>query len=154
MKRRYWTRLFRATDGISTIEFAFVAPIIALLIIGMLDFGRALWEQMEVGNAARAGAAFVSINGWNATQTQIENAVTSATSLAVSASPVPSSPAWCGCPNTTSGITSTTCGSTCVDGTLAGHYITVSAKVAYSPILSWSSAPTTLTASATARLYP
>jgi len=41
--------------------------------------------------------------------------------------------ATCGCP-TTSGITSTTCGNACADGTLAATYVTVSAQGTYTPI--------------------
>ena len=71
--------LLVAVDGVSTIEFAVIASMLATLAIGMLDFGMGLWQQMEVGNAARAGAEFASINGYNSTG--IQNAVTSATSL-------------------------------------------------------------------------
>ena len=45
-----------------------------------MDFGMGFWEQIQVGNAARAGAQYAIFNGWN--QSGISTAVTSATSLA------------------------------------------------------------------------
>jgi Flp pilus assembly protein TadG len=57
-------RLAAATDGASVIEFAFVAAFFILpLTLGVYDFGTALYTWMEVGNAARAGAQYVNVNG-------------------------------------------------------------------------------------------
>jgi Flp pilus assembly pilin Flp len=150
-------RLLREERGVSAIEFALIAPVIAILIIGIIDFGMGLWRQMQVANAAEAGAAYAAAKGWNSTTGGIENAVTSATNFsAITASPAPTWPPWCGCPNTSSGVTSATCGSNCGDGSLAGHYVTVQAQASYSTILPWPgiSSPITLSSSAYARLYP
>ena len=153
---RYLARLAAARQGVSTIEFAVVAPVIALLVIGMIDFGMGLWEEMQVSNAAQAGAAYASINSWNATVSQIETAVTSATSLSgLSPSPAPSTV--CGCPTSTgSALTQVTCGTTCADGSVAGHYWIINAEASYSTILPYPglSNPMTLSATTYARLYP
>jgi Flp pilus assembly protein TadG len=144
-----------ADRGVTTIEFAFVAPALALFIIGIIDFGMGLWDQLQVRNAAQAGAVYASINGWDATAAQIQSAVTNATGLsAITASP---SPSWgCGCLNTTSGIRAAACGSVCADGSTAAHYVTVSAQAPYSTILPYPglTSPMTLTATSYARLYP
>lgn len=150
-------RLLRAEEGVSAIEFGFIAPLLALLVMGIIDFGMGIWHDMQVANAAEAGAAFASVNGWNATASQIQNAVTSATSLStIEASPAP----WimsCGCPNSAStGITQTTCGTPCPDGSEAGHYWVVSAQDSYSMILPYPGIanPMSLNATDYARLYP
>lgn len=149
--------LARAHGGVSTIEFAIVAPAIALLLIGIIDFGMGLWQEMQVADAAQAGASYAALNGWNSTASQIETAVTSATSLSgLQASPAPSVMS-CGCPNSNStALTQTTCGSSCPDGSTAGHYWIVNAESSYSTILPYPgiSSPMTLTATAYARLYP
>lgn len=148
-------RLPWAREGVTTIEFALVAPILALLIVGILDFGIGLWRQMQVATAAQAGAAYASTNGWNATATGIANAVTGATGLgSITATPAP---AWaCGCPNATSGIAWVACGSTCPDGSQSAHYVTIGAQAAYSTILPYPGLanPLTLSAASFARLYP
>jgi Flp pilus assembly protein TadG len=48
-------RLLAAVEGVSTIEFALIGSMLVTLAIGMLDFGMALWQQMEVGNARAPG---------------------------------------------------------------------------------------------------
>jgi hypothetical protein len=72
------THLWAAVDGVGTIEFAVVASMLATLAVGMLDLSMGLWQQMEVGNAARAGAEYVSLRGWDTSA--IQTAVTGATS--------------------------------------------------------------------------
>jgi Flp pilus assembly protein TadG len=145
------TRLLAATEGVGTIEFAVVASMLATLAIGMLDFGVGLWQQMEVGNAARAGAEYAALYGWNSSA--IQTAITSATGLdSITASPSPTQS--CGCPDVTTGVTAASCGSTCSSGLTAGTYVTVSAQASYSTILPYPgiSSPLTLTASAIARI--
>jgi Flp pilus assembly protein TadG len=154
---RILARLLRGNEGVSALEFGLLAPILAILIIGIVDFGVAIWQDMQVANAAEAGAAYASVNGWNATASQIETAVTSATSLStITAAPAP----WvmsCGCPNANStGITEVACGTTCADGSQAGHYWVVNAQASYAMFLSYPGIgnPMTLSATAYARLYP
>ena len=43
-------------------EFALVAPILILLIVGVLDFGRAIYAANAVANAARMGARTAIVN--------------------------------------------------------------------------------------------
>ncbi|MHB1523003.1 MAG: TadE/TadG family type IV pilus assembly protein [Candidatus Dormibacteria bacterium] len=48
--------LRRGSRGQSAVEFALVAPLLFLLIFGIVDFGRAMFYQNEITNAAREGA--------------------------------------------------------------------------------------------------
>lgn len=151
MNRRQWRRLRAAEDGVSAIEFAFVAGILSMLLLGICDFGLGFWEQMQVANAARAGAESAVKNGYNSTN--IQTAVTNATNLSgIQASPPPSTS--CGCPNVTTGVTAATCGSTCPDGGTTGTFATVNAQVSYRTLFAWLgiSNPMTLASSATVRL--
>lgn len=147
-------RLAAASEGLAAIEFALVAPLLLLLVTGAFDFGRGLWYQQQVASAAQAGAVYAAAQGWNATAANIDSAITTATSLAVSASPAP---AWiCGCPGASTGIMSISCGSACPDGSSPAHYVTVSAQASYSPLLPYPGIGKQLTLSYTsyARLYP
>lgn len=151
MRRRQLARLRSAEDGVSAIEFAFVAGILSMLLLGICDFGLGFWQQMQVANAARAGAEFAIKNGYDTNN--IQTAVTNATNLAgIQANPPPSSS--CGCPNATTGVTNATCGAACPDGSTAGMYATVRAQVSYRTLFAWPgiSNPMTLASSATVRL--
>ncbi|HYL27354.1 MAG TPA: TadE/TadG family type IV pilus assembly protein [Candidatus Nitrosotalea sp.] len=54
--------LGRAQDGSSLVEFAILAPILALLFVGMVDIGRGAYYGILAANAARAGAQYGAIN--------------------------------------------------------------------------------------------
>ena len=73
-----------------------------MLLLGICDFGLGFWEQMQVANAARAGAEYAVKNGYNSSN--IQTTVTNATNLSgIQASPAPTQT--CGCPDAASGIT-------------------------------------------------
>ena len=161
LRRR--SQFFLDQKATAAIEFGLIGSFLSVLTIGLVDFGIGYWEQMEVGNAVRAGTEYVIANAsslvttWNATA--IETAVTSATSLSgISASPTPSQS--CGCPTASGGISTTgvnqnypTCGGACTGGGTAGAYVTVNAQVSYSTLLTYPaiSNPTTLSATMTVR---
>jgi Flp pilus assembly protein TadG len=44
-------------------EFALVLPIFMVMLIGMVDLGRAIWANNSVANAAREAARFASVHG-------------------------------------------------------------------------------------------
>ena len=140
-----------AEEGVSAVEFAFVAGILSMLLLGICDFGLGFWEQMQVANAARAGAEYAVKNGYNSTN--IQTAVVNATNLSgIQANPAPSTS--CGCSNAATGVTAATCGTTCPDGGTTGTFVTVSAQVSYRTLFAWPgiSNPMTLASSATVRL--
>jgi Flp pilus assembly protein TadG len=103
------SRLATANGGASAIEFALVAAFLILpLTLGVYVFGTALWSWMEVGNAARAGAQYVNVNGYSSAYTTSGNscatpptntftcAVKSATRLGTNVT-VSVANAYCGC---------------------------------------------------------
>jgi Flp pilus assembly protein TadG len=68
--------------GAAVTEFALVAPIFFMRVIGFIEFGRALMVQEVLINASRVGARMASTTG--SSTSAVQSAVTSyATSVAV-----------------------------------------------------------------------
>ena len=154
IRRRRINGLWGASAGVSAIEFAMVAGILSVLLLGIVDFGRGFWEQMQVGEAARAGAAYAANEGFAGyNSTNIQSAATGATSLS-GVQATPSSP-FCGCPSVSSGITTSTCGAACASGGTAGHYVTVTAQASFATLFTWPglARSITLNSSATVRIH-
>ena len=59
--------------GVAVVEFAIVAPVFFLMVIGFIEFGRALMVQQVLINASRVGARQASTTG--ATSAQVQSAV-------------------------------------------------------------------------------
>jgi Flp pilus assembly protein TadG len=101
--------------GVAATEFAIVAPVFFLMVIGFIEFGRALMVQQVLINASRVGARQATTAG--ATTAQVQAAVQAYTSgvtvsgVVVTVSPEPST-------------------------AVAGSTITVNASVAFSKV-SW-----------------
>ena len=144
---RCLARLAHADRGNAAVEFGLAAPLLIGLFVPMADLGLAFSQQLQVQQAAQAGAFYASLYAWNSNSpTTIANVVTSATTLAgLSATPAPSQS--CGCPNGTT-VAAATCESTCSDGTTAGYYVVVSAQLTYTPVLPYSLLGSSVTLSA------
>ncbi len=181
IKMARFVRLATATGGASSIEFALVATFLLVpLTLGLYDFGTALWNWMQVGNAARAGAQFINVNGYSSTYTTTGNscpaapanttftcAVQGATSLGTNVS-VSVGTSYCGCQ---SGTTYTAqaysppcnaCGSfvtanCCAVGSTPVTMAQVNATYNYKPIFNYlgfgPSSGYNLSAQATALIY-
>lgn len=153
---RLSSRRFRKEhSGAVTMEFALIAPLLATMLLGMVDFSLWIMSRMTVERAARAGAEYAVVNGFDSTA--ISTAITSATSTrsgymsTIAANPVPSQ--WCGCPSAT-GVAVVNCGSTCSSGLTAGIYVTANARSDYTFLVSWPGItnPRTLGASTSVRI--
>ena len=152
-------RLAAATGGASAVEFALVAAFLVLpLTIGIYDFGTALHRWMQVGNAARAGAQYINVNGYSSTYTTTGNscssgsnsftcAIQSATSLGTGIT-VSAAGAYCGCQSGTTYNAKTfsppcqTCSATypsncCPVGQTPVTMAQVNASYNYTPIFSY-----------------
>lgn len=149
-----WARrvasLARSERGNAAIEFALATPILTGLLVPVADLGMAFSQQLQVQQAAQAGAQYALLHGYSSTA--ISNAVTAGTTLpGVSAAPAPTQSY--GCPTGTT-ITTAASGSTCANGETAGTYVFVNAQAAYTPALPYSvlGSGVTLTAQATVRI--
>jgi Flp pilus assembly protein TadG len=77
--------LLRATEGSAAMEFGLIAPMLGAILLPVIDIGIGFYQRMQVQDAAQAGAQYAMTHGWNSTA--IQNAVRSATTLSISASP-------------------------------------------------------------------
>lgn len=95
-KKLFRRRLMRQEDrrGAATVEFALIAPLFFLLVLGSIEIGRALMVQQVLTNASRVGAREASLlNGTSAAaQAAASDYAASATvpGISVSISPDPS----------------------------------------------------------------
>jgi Flp pilus assembly protein TadG len=135
--------------GTAAIELAIFAPVLAAMLVAVVEIGFAIRQQIQAQDAAAAGALYAGQHGWDSAG--IASAVTGAKSGSnIAASPTPSE--FCGCPSA-AGVGSAACGATCTDGSTARTYVLVRASVARTSFFtSTLPLPATLTASATARL--
>lgn len=122
--------IWRAREGVAAIEFAVVATFLLLLLAWTASLGSLLWAKMQVGNAARAGAAFVQKYGPDNT-TDLQNVVASATRLGANVTATPAPVRSCGCPDASAGVQAAACGSQCPNGANAGSYVTVNTQTTY-----------------------
>jgi Flp pilus assembly protein TadG len=130
--------------GVSAIEFAIIAPVFLIALIGTIDIGLGFYRQMQVQNAAQVGAQYAALHGFDGTD--IANAITSATAYsAITASPAPSK--FCGCVST-SGVNVVDCASSWPGGAAAGSYVTASAQATYNTVLPYPLIPSSYTLSA------
>ena len=143
-------RLSSDIDGVAAIELSIIAPMLVLALVCTADLGLGIYRNMQVQNAAQAGAEYAVTHGY--VTDSIVSAVQNATALSgISASPAPNQ--FCGCASAT-GVTSAACGSTCTGGSAAGTYVTVSALATYRTLLPYPVLPSsfTLTAASTVRI--
>ena len=136
--------------GVAAIELAIIAPVLLLFMICTLDLGIGIYRNMQVQNAAQAGAQYAIVHGFKVSS--ISSAVTTATSFTkISADPAPNQ--FCGCAAST-GVTVAACGSNCAGGSLAATYVTVSAQGTYNTFFPYPLLPNsyTFTAQPTVRI--
>lgn len=140
--RRQVDRVLRSTRAAAAVEFAIFVPIISAFLLGIVNYGLATFDKMELTSAARAGAQWALLD--SSSTTAIKQAVVDSTNLSLTTSNVTTSTA-CECADGSS----VTCGATCGDGSANRYYLTVNASVDHSLLLLGTSI--TLTSSATVR---
>lgn len=72
----------RTQSGQSIIEMALLLPLLLVLIIGALEFGRVFYTKIVITNAAREGAYYLSVNPSDYSGGSAPNAVLAAQSEA------------------------------------------------------------------------
>jgi Flp pilus assembly protein TadG len=136
-------RLATDTRGVAAIEFALIASMLSMVLVGMVDLGLGIIRTMQVQYAAQAGAQYAMLHGFD--QNAISGAVLSASSSSnISVAPPPSQ--FCGCPSGDS-IEQVSCSASCSSGT-AGTYVRVSTQSTYTPLFNYPLIPKSFALSA------
>jgi Flp pilus assembly protein TadG len=125
-------RVWRARDGLAALEFAVTLPVLTYLVAQVVALGSLMLADMQVENAARAGAAYAQNYGFD--QTRITNAinaaVTSRSDLVIQATPAPSQSY--GCPDASQGIVLQAAKTPkCSGGAEPGRYVIVNTQATY-----------------------
>ena len=61
-------RLWRENGGVAAVEFAFVLPVLVILLAGMIQFGLVLFTQHNMGEVTRETARRVAVGALTQTQ--------------------------------------------------------------------------------------
>lgn len=150
--RRYlwWCDDVRSERGSSLVEMSLILPVLFLLLMGVVDFGRGYYLAIEVSNAAHSAALYGSQN---------PNDVAGIKNAAVLDSP--------DVPNFTTSSVTATYGCECSDGSAAVdscttapscgsmnvvQYVQVNTSVSYSAMFPYPGIPSPLTLSGEARM--
>jgi Flp pilus assembly protein TadG len=144
-------RFLASRRGTAAIEFGLAVPLLLIVLMGVVELGFAIYEAMQVYDAAEAGALYAAQNGWSSTG--ISAAVTSATSATgLTASPAPSQ--FWGCPGESGIATVASSSVKCANGNSPGLYVQVNASLNHATILPYPglSLPTTFTAKSVIRI--
>ncbi len=114
--------------GVAATEFAIVAGALALMMMGVYDYGNSAWHKLQVANAVRAGTAWAAYHGFDAAKIAI--VITTASNYpAITATPAPTQ--ICGCADPERGIVEAICGGNCPSGGTVGKYVKVTARASY-----------------------
>jgi len=125
----------RDNGGVAAVEFAIIVPILVGSMISIVDLGLGLYTQVQLANAAQAGAAYAIQKGYNAeAMTTVAQAATRLTDISVTSSQ------FCGCPSP-GGMTTTSCTASCSDGLTAGTFAQVTVTKDYSTLLPYPGLP-------------
>jgi Flp pilus assembly protein TadG len=89
-----WRRL-RDQRGASAVEFAFVAPLLILLALGIIEFGRAFQVQGTLAAAAREGVRMMALQNSQPTAKATARSVASSLRPALTDAQITVTPATC-----------------------------------------------------------
>jgi len=150
-------RHLRSESGAALVELAVTMPLLAIVLVGTIDFGRAFRTAMIVTNAARAGAQFgshsLTRSGDTAGIEAARDGVFSANGITPDAEPAPVRT--CECVNDSAGSSGVVaCSTTCSSGEHLVVSVGVTAVATFSMVSPFPGLPSniTITRSATMRV--
>jgi Flp pilus assembly protein TadG len=117
----------QSTSGVAATEFALVAPVLLILVLGLIDVSTAVTGSLDLKTSARAGAEYALANSDDAIG--IRAAVIGATGN-TSATLTVTTTVFCECARV-----ALTCGQTCpLDSSVPDQFVKVAVSDAYSPL--------------------
>ncbi len=132
--RGFLTRLGRDRAGVAAVELGLIAPVLAALVIPMIDLGIGAYDKMRVQDSAEAGAQYALANASNYNASSIQSAATNATSLTSVTATVGKT---CNCITGGAIGAAVGCATTCADGSTPGTYVSVSTNMSLSLLFSY-----------------
>ena len=126
--------LVAAERGNALLELAFAAPVIAIVLTGVLDVGGMAYTSMTLQSAARSGAQYAMKNPTDTAG--IQQAVINSSGLDPQQVTVTSNN-FCECANGSS----VTCGGVCADGGANRAYVSVAVQQSYRTLLPYPGVP-------------
>src|ERR1051325_5630156 len=129
--------------GSVLVELALVLPVLILLMMAALDFGRVFYAAIELSNAVTAGAEYGSrLKTLTSDVTGMKSVVTN-DAADLSGVTFPSNPtSYCTCPGSS---TQVSCTSTCSGYGTPKKYESVTANYTWTPLLAWPGVPNSVT---------
>lgn len=124
-------------------------PFLALLLLGVIDFGRAYYLGIEVNNAAYAGAMYGSQNSTDTAGMQ-DAATKDAADIPGSMTFTATAAYGCECSDGTKASVSCVSPPTC--GVNSVNYVLVTTSATYTPIIPWPGIPKTIPLAGSARM--
>ena len=136
----------RTRSGNAAVEFALIAPVAMLMLVGVTDYGMAVYDRMQLSSAVRAGIQYAMHHSAN--PATIEQVVMSALTIDHAAVTVTAAQV-CECP----GGAATDCDGACPDGARR-TFIRIDAVQQHDALFDYPgiSNPTTLQAQAFVRI--
>lgn len=132
--------------GSSLVELALMLPFLVLLLLGIVDFGRAYYLSVEVNNAAHTGALYGTQNSTDTTGMQ-----NAATGDAPDVSGIAATATYgCECSDGSNPVANCTSPPTCAVNVV--NYVQVTTSATYKPLFPWPGIPSSLTLQGSARL--
>ncbi len=117
--------------GSALLEFALMLPMLVLLMVGAVDFGRAWYVNLEVANAAEAGALYGTQNPSDMSGMKAAAALDAAELPALQVSSTYGSE----CSDGTGAVTQSNYAPNCTSNSV--EYVEVNTTLAYKPILAY-----------------
>jgi len=128
--------LLYTSDGSALVEFAVFLPILAMVFVVCVDYALMVQEQIQVQDAATAGAAYGAIPGNQSNLTGMQNAAINAAPGVSGFNAVASNVYTC-----TPGGTAVTSTTTCSGYGTPIEYVRVHTTATASPLLAYSGIP-------------
>jgi Flp pilus assembly protein TadG len=131
---RFLGRTARDRQGVAAVEFALIAPVLLVMLAGVIDFSLYIGTRIELEQALRAGAQYALKDFTDSTT--ISAAVTGATNLSsVTVSYDPATDSYCECPDGTSNACPGNASySACSTGERPGLFVTLVGSATYDPM--------------------
>ena len=115
-------RVLQCERGVSVVEFAFILPILLLLLVGAIDFGQVVLERSKLSAMLRAGAHYAAFSP-DATEAAIATAANKGAGSTVAAATVRARK-YCAC------TAEVSCSATCSGGSVPGRFVELTAQTA------------------------